>query len=370
MAGRDALQLCPQILTAGGRIRHEPFLVQNREHRESGGGSHGIAAESREEAELGLKGLDHGPVGDDHAHWVAVAHGLAEGHHVGFEAAALESPEMRTGAAQSILHLIGNDQAAHRARARRDRRGPGSGRIENAAAGDRGIDEKRRRSQSSPLKRTDRPIGVLRHRGQFCGAALIEGAQSRRRRRDRYDPRVAGLCGPRRESRGAFGNTVIGMLHDQCAAVTRGHLRHAPGHIVGLAAGIDENAGIEMRRQAGRELIRIVQDVLMEVAGVSRKESRLPLNRSDHRGVGMPDVRHVVVDIQVRPPLGVVQPDSRSAHQVQRLFIKQFGAGAHQPMTPREKGRGCRCGGSGGSRRCARPCDCSGGSRRRVPCTG
>jgi hypothetical protein len=65
----------------------------------------------------------------------AVADRLAEGHDVRRKPAALETPEMRAGAAQTILDLVSDDQRSGiRARAVISRE-PGGRRIEDAVAG-------------------------------------------------------------------------------------------------------------------------------------------------------------------------------------------------------------------------------------------
>ena len=73
---------------------------------------------------LRLKGLDQRAVGDYDPHRIAVAHGLSQRHDVRLEAAAREPPEVRTGAAEPVLHLVGDDECAGGAYARRDRGAP------------------------------------------------------------------------------------------------------------------------------------------------------------------------------------------------------------------------------------------------------
>jgi len=93
---------------------------------------------------------------------------------------------------------------------------------------------------------------------------------------------------PRSKGRDRVRDPVIGGLHDEAAAVTRGHLGHPPCHIVRLAAGIDENAGIEMRRQTGGQALRVIQDSVVQVARVSGQDRRLALDRRDDRGCAWP----------------------------------------------------------------------------------
>ncbi len=89
-------------------------------------GRHGIAAEGGEEAEFRLECLDHRPIGNYHAHGIAIRDRLSQGHDIGGksrerQSAALESPKMRSGTAEPILNLIGHDQAPGGAYPRRHR---------------------------------------------------------------------------------------------------------------------------------------------------------------------------------------------------------------------------------------------------------
>ena len=84
-----------------------------------------------------------------------------------------------------------------------------------------------------------------------------------------------------------------------------GQLRHAPSNVVGLAARIDEDAGIEMRRTSRREFLGIVENLLVQVSGMRRQYRCLPGNGAHNRRMAMADVRHVVVHVEILPPLRV-----------------------------------------------------------------
>ena len=74
-----------------------------------------------------------------------------------------------------------------------------------------------------------------------------------------------------RERRHRIGDAVIGVLHDQTALVAGGHLSHAPGHVVRLAAGVHEDTGVQMRRQRRGEPLRIFENAGVQIAGVGGK---------------------------------------------------------------------------------------------------
>jgi len=108
-----------------------------------------------------------------------------------------------------------------------------------------------------------------------------------RRRRDRGDSGVTGLPYARSERRDRVGNAVVRMIHDQAAPVPGGHLSHSPRHVVGLAAGIHENTRIQMRGQPGRELFRVLQNILVQIPGMRGEGRGLPLNRGHDGRMGM-----------------------------------------------------------------------------------
>ena len=164
-------------------------------------------------------------IGDDHSHGVAVIYRLAQGHDVGPRCSRRSNPpEVRTRTAQSILHLVGDDEAARGAHAGGDGRPPSGGRIEYPAAGDRRIDVKGRRLEAPFAQSRDRSVGVL-----HGGRELQRRSWHRRRapamprRRDGHDSQIMGFSLAGGERRHGIGDAVIGVLHDQASVVAGGH---------------------------------------------------------------------------------------------------------------------------------------------------
>ena len=150
-----------------------------------------------------------------------------------------------------------------------------------------------------------------------------------------------------RERRHSVRDAVIGVLHDQAAIVAGGQLRHAPGHIVRLAAGIDEDAGVEMRGQRRGELFGVLQNARHADSACASRGLPSAFERRHDRRMGMADMRHVVVDVEVCTPLRVVQPDPGAAHDVQRASRRKArrprpSADAAARGRPSAGGRGLR----------------------------
>ena len=58
----------------------------------------------------------------------------------------------------------------------------------------------------------------------------------------------------------------------------------------------------------------------------------LPLNGAHDGRVAMAHVGHIVVDVEIGAPLGVVQPHPFATHEMQGLVVEKLGAGAQQSM--------------------------------------
>src|SRR5579883_1411153 len=102
MAAQQRREPTPQVLTDVPRMIHELLALEHLEHRDTRRRCDRIAAERREEPVLGLKRLDELPSGDHHPHRESIADGLAQRDDVRIDAAALEAPEMRSGASQAV----------------------------------------------------------------------------------------------------------------------------------------------------------------------------------------------------------------------------------------------------------------------------
>jgi hypothetical protein len=236
----------------------------------------------------------------------AVGHRFAHGHDVGFKAASLESPEVRTGTAQSVLHFVSDDEAPRCAYSRAHRVRPRERRIENAAAGDGSVDEEGRRREASFSEYRNGAVGVLYRAAQFRRRHLVAGPQASRRRRERGDSGIPRPPRAERECGDGIRDSVVGRVHDQAAMVAGGHAGHAPRHVVGFTARIHEHTGVQMFRQTGRYLLGVVQNVFMQVTRMGCEYCRLLLNGGNHVRLGVTHMRHIVIHVEIGPALRVV----------------------------------------------------------------
>ncbi|MOA42260.1 hypothetical protein D3C78_1642980 [compost metagenome] len=67
------------------------------------------------------------------------------------------------------------------------------------------------------------------------------------------------------------------------------------------------------------------------------KAGCLAANRLDHVGMAMPDIGHVVVDIQVTFAVGTIQPDGFALHEMERFLVEQRCLLAYQSVSAFEE---------------------------------
>jgi hypothetical protein len=81
----------------------------------------------------------------------------------------------------------------------------------------------------------------------------------------------------------------------------------------------------------------ILDDVLVQVAGMRVERGRLLGYRLDHVRVTVAHAGNIVIHIQVPVPIGVVHPDAFTSNQVQRLLVEQGRMPADNAETPLEQ---------------------------------
>ena len=111
-------------------------------------------------------------------------------------------------------------------------------------------------------------------------------------------------------------------------------IRHATS-----LASLPEFTKMQASRCAGSRAVscfRVLAECFRADSGYAWRGWRSAVESPPPRGMRMAHMRYVVVHVEVGAPLRVVQPHPRAAHEVQGLFVEQLGAGAHQPMPPRE----------------------------------
>ena len=125
----------------------------------------------------------------------------------------------------------------------------------------------------------------------------------------------------RRQRHDGVSAAVIGIFHDHGAGIAGIGLGHAPGDVVGLTAGIDEDADVKTFRQCGRQPLAIIENGFVKITGVGVQECRLAGHRRGHMRMAMPHMGNVVIGIEIGPAFGIVEPHPLTADQMKRLAI-------------------------------------------------
>ena len=105
-------------------------------------------------------------------------------------------------------------------------------------------------------------------------------------------------------------------------------LCHADGQIIGFGAGALEHDAVELVRHSGKDILRVMQDVLVQVAGVSVEHRCLLGQGFDHARMAMPNGGHVVVHVEVFLAIRIPQMGADALHQVDRIAVEQTVCGA------------------------------------------
>ena len=122
---------------------------------------------------------------------------------------------------------------------------------------------------------------------------------------------------------GGFGQPVIGAGGNNRAGPACGGAGDPPGQVVGLAARVHHEDGVEPRRQGGCEPFGEFDDRLVQITAVGRQKPLLFRHRPHHPGVTVTNNGHVVVAVEIPPVVGVEQPDTLATDEVHRILVEQ-----------------------------------------------
>src|SRR5215472_19287204 len=137
---------------------------------------------------------------------------------------------------------------------------------------------------------------------------------------------------------------MVGEFHGDAPGIAGTAASDTPGKVIRFAAGIDEGASGELiaRRLAARTMVQgarepfaVLDDLFAEISRIRVKSTDLCGDRFGHmRRVAMPDMRHVVVAVEVTPPRGIGKPDAVAFDQMQRRIVEKRHAGTERPIAP------------------------------------
>ena len=116
---------------------------------------------------------------------------------------------------------------------------------------------------------------------------------------------------------------VIGRIRGDDPGFPSGSLRHAQGNVIRLRPGAGHNRLRDAMREGGRQAFNVIQDAVMQIAGMGVQLPNLRADRLHHAGVAMADMGHVVVAIQIAIARRIPQPDALTLHNVNGRLIKR-----------------------------------------------
>ena len=97
--------------------------------------------------------------------------------------------------------------------------------------------------------------------------------------------------------------------------------RQPQRQFIGLAARVDEVADAQRLWQQPRQPFGITVHIVVQVARVGVEQRKLLLHGFDDARVTVPHQRHVVEDVEVRPPRIVIEILHPPAHDFQRTLV-------------------------------------------------
>ena len=250
----------------------------------------------------------------------------------------LVPPEPRPGPAEPRLHLVGDVEPARLPRQRRHpRERAGRGRRQHPVGGEDRVGQERRQPHPVPLQ--------FRDRGRHPGREIDPGSRRGHRPHVRPERNPTAQAGGELRHRG--GHPVVRVRgHDDpgAAGVEPGD---AQRQVVGLAPGAGEHRVGRADRVRRQQPLGVPDDPVGEVPGVRVEGRQLPRDRRGDRRVRVPDRRHVVIRVEVRHPVRVVQVHAGAARELDRLVVEQpvgaaeggLPAGDQLPRRGREPGQ-------------------------------
>ena len=321
----------------GDHVLLQVLALEHVENRITHRGRHRVATEGVEVGILLRKGRGDRRRGDHGGQGVPRADRFAQRDDIRHHARVIERPHLLAGAVEAGLHLVCDEQPA---------RGAGGGgcslevarRRQDGAIGiPDGVAEKRGGAVPECVEPRDGAVQLLRVAQADLWRAVTEAAA--KTVGSLYSGEPVGLLGGRVHAGGGgaddIGIAVVGLLRDDHALVPAHRARDADGEVVCFGARTDQQADAELRGHGGGEALGIAHHVFVEVTRVRIQRGRLTRQGAHHMRMTMSHRRHVVVAVQITPPLGIPEPHALAAHQLHRLGVEQAVAGAQHFLATR-----------------------------------
>ena len=148
-------------------------------------------------------------------------------------------------------------------------------------------------------------------------------------------PQLSGREGERR-----LRDSVVRPRGHDAAGGAGGVPRDPPRQVVRLAAGVHEQNSVEPSREGGQQPLGQLDGSLLQVPAVGVQRGQLRADRVDHRRVGVPQHRHVVVGVEVAAPVRALEEHPAAAHQMHRLGVADLQPAQHLRARAEQVGGG------------------------------
>ena len=292
--------------------------LQRRQSRHAGCRA---AAERTEKLHTVAEAVGDLACGDHRTHRIAVRDRLAKDDDVRRDRVLLERPEMCAEPTEPGLHLVSD---ADTAGGTNPRVHVGEKAVRQhdlpADTGARFGDV----STQSTVRRLDRLDHAAHLRREPGASVAFDPARAIdiRDRRRMHPIRRAGAARTvvlvRTDIDQRRGVAVVGRIHHDQVALARVRARKSQRQLVRFAARGSEVADTQCVRHQRRQRFGVLRQLLLQIARVRVEQRQLFAHRANDSRVAVPDVRDVVVAIDITMPRIVVQILLPAAHDVQR----------------------------------------------------
>ncbi len=120
-----------------------------------------------------------------------------------------------------------------------------------------------------------------------------------------------------------FRGAVVGGVGDNEPISSGRHLADPHGKIIRLTAGTRERDGGQLLRHRREQALGELNGTIRNVTSMCIEYRGLFDEPRNDLGMAMTDDRHIVVGVEVTPSIGVVQPDTFAANDMNRFLVEQ-----------------------------------------------
>ena len=263
-----------------------------------------------------------------------VRHRFSERHDVGLEPETLMPPEMTPQATESRLDLIGNDKSARLSDLCNG--GIEETRVKSGKPliGEVRTDDQRSEAVAGFVKAVDRGLNRLGKRVGFVLVELALGSARADWRRDMTDPRSIAAKGllSRPQVTDEVRVAMVGVVCRDDPGLAGCHPRHPQRDVIGLGSAAHKDGGSERVGKLRGQALDIVQNSAVQVTGMGVQPRGLFAQGRNDSWMAVPDVRDIVVAIEIAFSIRIPKPGSLASHDVDGFIVEGRRVRTQQPM--------------------------------------